>query len=123
MAESPFLNVIRIWAAMAWADGKLADAEASALRRLIEAARLTGNDLAAAERCLTAKVTLDDADLDGMSDESRAGIYRAACRIAAVDRDVAADERALLVRLRDALGLSVDTAREIEGGIPGVTVS
>ncbi|MBE7447661.1 MAG: hypothetical protein HS111_01845 [Kofleriaceae bacterium] len=123
MAESQFLTVIRIWAAMAWADGTLAEAEASALGRLIAGAQLDEAEAATARGFLDAAVTLDGVDLAALSSEARAGIYRAACRVAAIDRDVAQSERTLLVRLRDTLGLGLDAAREIEASVPGVTVS
>src|SRR5205814_8374401 len=38
MAESQLLSVIRMWAAVAWADGVLAEPEAEGLRRLIRTA-------------------------------------------------------------------------------------
>ena len=114
MADSPILTLIRTWAAVAWADGKIADAEGEALKRLIDGAELTAADREAAH---------GDGGLDGLAPDSRRGIYKAACRMAAVDREVAASERALLVRLRDALGIGVEDAREIEATIPGVTVS
>ena len=41
MADSPILTLIRTWAAVAWADGKIADAEGEALKRLIDGAELT----------------------------------------------------------------------------------
>ncbi len=120
MADSPFLSVIRVWAAMAWADGAIADAEAQALRRLIAAAELTDDERAAAGRFLEQRVELDTADVSSLSEDARRGIYRAACRMAAVDRDVAASERNLLDRLRGHLGLGAEVARDIEGGIPGL---
>jgi uncharacterized membrane protein YebE (DUF533 family) len=123
MADSQLLTVIRIWAAMAWADGVIADAEASALRRLIDNASLDRGERATAEGYLETKVDLDEAGFEEMSPDARAGIYRAACRMAALDREVAPAERALLVKLRDALGLTLDGAREIEASVPGVTVS
>jgi uncharacterized membrane protein YebE (DUF533 family) len=123
MADSQLLTVIRIWAAMAWADGVIAEAEASALRRLIDNARLEGEELATAQAYLDTKTDLDEAGVEEMSSDARAGIYRAACRMAALDREVAPAERALLVKLRDALGLTLDGAREIEASVPGITVS
>jgi uncharacterized membrane protein YebE (DUF533 family) len=123
MAESQFLTVIRIWAAMAWADGVLADAEASALRRLISGAQLDEAEATLATSWLAEPVQLDEAGLVELSGDARNGIYRAACRMAALDREVAQSERSLLVRLRDALGLGLEAAREIEAGVPGVTVS
>jgi hypothetical protein len=92
----------------------MAEPERQALRRLIDGAELTAADREAANAMLAAPVDLADGGLDGLSPDSRRGIYKAACRMAAVDREVAASERALLVRLRDALGITVDDAREIE---------
>lgn len=123
MADSPFLTVIRIWAAMAWADGVLAEAEASALRRLISGAQLDEEEGAKAKSYLENRIDLGDEGLAELSPDTKNGIYRAACRMAALDREVAQSERSMLVRLRDALGLSLDNAREVEAGVPGVTVS
>ncbi|MEZ4404043.1 MAG: DUF533 domain-containing protein [Kofleriaceae bacterium] len=123
MAESQFLTLIRIWAAVAWADGKVADAERTALQRLIDGAELTADDRATANQFLTAPVDLAGLGAANLPADARRGIYKAACRMAAVDREVADSERTLLVRLREALALSVDDAREIEGAIPGVTAS
>jgi uncharacterized membrane protein YebE (DUF533 family) len=123
MAESQFLTVIRIWAAMAWADGVLAEAEASALRRLISGAQLDDEEVAKARSYLEHRTELGDEGLAELSPDAKNGIYRAACRMAALDREVAQSERSMLVKLRDALGLSLDAAREVEAGVPGVTVS
>ena len=120
MAESQFLSVIRVWAAMAWADGAIADAEAQALRRLIGAAELDDEERTAAYRFLDQRVDLDTANVEGLSEDARRGIYRAACRMAAVDRAIHDDERSLLDRLRDHLGLGAEVARDIESGIPGL---
>src|SRR5688500_554360 len=120
MADSPFLNVIRIWAATAWADGKLADAESHALRRLIDGAELDDAERETARGFLDSKVELDEGGLAALSLDARRGVYRAACRMAALDRDVAQAEREMLDRLRDGLGLPGDEAREIEKSIPGI---
>lgn len=120
MAESPFLNVIRIWAATAWADGKLADAEAHALRRLIDGAELDDAERETARGFLEHKVDLDQGGLAALSADARRGVYRAACRMAALDREVAKEERDMLARLRDGLGLPGDEATEIEKSIPGL---
>ena len=120
MAESQFLSVIRVWAAMAWADGVVQDAEAQAMRRLIGAAELEDDERAAAHRFLEEKVELDTAGVAGLSEDARRGIYRAACRMAAVDREVADAERSLLDKLRGGLGLADEVARDIEAGIPGL---
>ena len=121
MAESQFLTLIRTWAAVAWADGKIADPEREALKRLIDGAELTSADRDLANSFLTTRIDLSEVGVDGLSPDARRGIYKAACRMAAVDREVAASERDILVRLRDALGISTDDAGEIEASIPGVT--
>jgi uncharacterized membrane protein YebE (DUF533 family) len=123
MAESQFVTVIRTWAAVAWADGVIADAERAGLTRLIDGAELTAADRKAAHGFLEAKVDLEDTGLAELSGDARRGIYKAACRMAMVDHEVTDGERAMLVRLRDALGIAVDDAREIEATIPGVTAS
>jgi uncharacterized membrane protein YebE (DUF533 family) len=107
---------------VAWADGKIADAERVALQRLIDGAELSADDRAIANQFLAAPVELG-AGLAALAPDSRRGIYKAACRMAAVDREVTDSERSLLVRLRDGLGLAVDDAREIEASIAGVTAS
>jgi uncharacterized membrane protein YebE (DUF533 family) len=120
-SESQFLSVIRVWAAMAWADGTIAEAESQALRRLIGAAELEDDERQTAYRFLDQKVELDTANVAALSEDARRGIYRAACRMAAVDREVADSERSLLQRLRGHLGIADEVAHEIEVGIPGLS--
>src|SRR5580692_11757712 len=103
------LQVIEVWAAVAWADGALAESEASGLRAVIAAAELTAVDRAAALRFLDRRVELPD-------------VYRAACRMAIVDRVLAASERSLLDRLRGKLDIPADIAVAIEAEVPGLTV-
>lgn len=121
MADSPFLTVIRIWAATAWADGKLADAEAHALRRLIDGAELDDGERATATGFLAAKVELDHEGLATLSLDARRGVYRAACRMAALDHEIAPAEREMLTRLCNGLGLPADEAHAIEQSVPGLT--
>lgn len=120
MADSQFLSVIRVWAAMAWADGQIAEPEAQALRRLIGAADLDDAERTLAYRFIDHEVDLEGADVSQLTEDARRGIYRAACRMAAVDREIAPGERNLLDRLRGHLGLGEDVARDIEAGIPGL---
>jgi uncharacterized membrane protein YebE (DUF533 family) len=119
MAETQFLSVIRLWAALAWADGVVAAAEATALRRLIDAAQLSDEERTTAQGFLTARVELEPANLEGLSIDSRQGIYRAACRLAAVDRGVADVERSFLGRLRSILAVAPDAAQDIEAAVFG----
>jgi uncharacterized tellurite resistance protein B-like protein len=111
--ESQYLSVIRVWAAMAWADGVMAESEAEAIRRLIAVAELTGDERATADSFLNGRVELETASISGLSDAARAGIYRAALRLAMVDQDVADEELQMLSRIREGLGLSAEAAKEI----------
>jgi len=122
MAESQILSVIKVWAAVAWADGMLAESEAEGLRRLIRTADLTNDERAAALTFLDAKVDLPDPHLKNLNPESRRGIYRAACRMAVVDHVFAHAERKLLDRLQALLGIPLDIAQEIEADVPGMEV-
>lgn len=121
MAESQILSVIRMWAAIAWADGVLAEAEAEGLRRLIRNADLTPDERASASRLLEQHVELPEAYLTSLSPESRRGVYRAACRMAIVDHVFSDTERASLVKLRDLLAIPAETAGEIEADVPGLS--
>jgi tellurite resistance protein len=118
MAESQILTVIRVWAAVAWADGVLAESEADALRRLIRTAELSPEERVAAVRLLEAEVKLPETYLDTISNEARRGVYRAACRIAIVDHVLHATERRMLDKLRGLLAIPDEAAAEIEHDIP-----
>jgi uncharacterized membrane protein YebE (DUF533 family) len=120
MAESQVLSVIRMWAAVAWADGVLADTEAEALRRLIRTGDLSADERTEAARLLEQNVALPERYLTDMSPDSRRGVYRAACRMAVVDHVFSTTERNMLDRLRALLGVPDDIAREIEFDIPGL---
>ena len=122
MAESQILSVIRVWAAVAWADGLLAEAEADGLRRLIKTADLTPDERRGATTYLDGRVELPDVYLQNLTPESRRGIYRAACRMAVLDHVFAHAERRMLDRLQSMLGIPLDIAREIEADIPGVGI-
>ena len=89
MGETQILSVIRVWAAVAWADGVVAQAEAEGLRRLIRAADLNPDERHAALRFLDERVDLPDLFMRNLNPESRRGIYRAACRMAVVDHVIA----------------------------------
>jgi uncharacterized membrane protein YebE (DUF533 family) len=115
----PYMSVLRIWAAVAWADGVVAPAEAEALRRLIAAAPVSPAEREIALAWLSSPVELDTGQVSAMSREGKRGVYQAAARLTRVDLEVAAEERALLERLREALGIDEVTAREIEAGITG----
>jgi uncharacterized membrane protein YebE (DUF533 family) len=120
MAESQILSVIRVWAAVAWADGLLAEAEADGMRKLIRTADLTPQERAAAKTFLDARVDMPDVYLQNLNPESRRGIYRAACRMAVLDHVFAHAERRMLDRLQGILGIPPEIAQEIEADVPGM---
>ena len=122
MAESQILSVIRMWAAVAWADGVMSETEAESLGRLIRHADLTEDERAGARELLTARTELPETYLTNLSPDARRGVYRAACRLAVVDHVFSATERALLDRLRNLLGIAVDLAQQIEAEVPGLIV-
>jgi uncharacterized membrane protein YebE (DUF533 family) len=112
--ESPYMSVLRVWVALAWADGVIAPAEAEALRRLIAVAPVEEPERALALSWLDEPLELDATRLRQLGTESRRGVYQAAVRLARIDLDVASQERALLERLRDTLGIDPATAADIE---------
>ena len=122
MAESQIVSVIRVWAAVAWADGVLAEAEAEGLRRLIRNAELTAGERTDATKLLEARVELPQLYLQNINAEARRGIYRAACRMAIVDHVFAHAERKMLDRLQTMLGIPKEIAHEIEADVPGLEV-
>jgi uncharacterized membrane protein YebE (DUF533 family) len=120
MAESQTLTVIRLWAAIAWADGKIAEREKESLRRLIGVAGLSDVEAMHAEALLRERAELP-AEVAELTDDAKKGIYRAACRIAMVDDELADAERTLLDQLRDKLALSPEAAKQIEYAVPGLS--
>ncbi|HMG54182.1 MAG TPA: hypothetical protein VK601_11880 [Kofleriaceae bacterium] len=120
MAESQILSVIRMWAAVAWADGVMSETEADSLSRLIRTADLTDSERAGAREFVQNKTELPETYLTNLTPEARRGIYRAACRMAVVDHVFSVTERALLDRLRKLLGVPADVALEIEAEVPGM---
>lgn len=119
-AESQILDVIRVWAAIAWADGALAPAEAEGLRRLVQNADLTDAERVAARQFLDEPVAMPETYLTSLSPLARRGVYRAACRVAVVDHVFTQNERRMLDLLRDLLGIPEDGAKEIEAEVPGL---
>ena len=120
MAETQILSLVRVWAAVAWADGVLVESEAEGLRRLIRNADLTPDERDAASKLLDARVELPEVYFRNLNPEARRGIYRAACLMAIVDHVFAHSERQMLDRLQVMLGIPKEIAREIEADVPGL---
>jgi tellurite resistance protein len=122
MAESQILSVIRMWAAVAWADGVMSETEGESLGRLIRTADLTDDERAGARQFLVVKTELPETYLTNLTPEAKRGVYRAACRMAVVDHVFSVTERALLDRMRKLLGVTTETALELEAEVPGLTL-
>lgn len=116
--SSPTLQVIHTLAALAWADGQLGDEEAATLRRFIASFSLSDADRASATSWLESPVELDTADIAELPEGRKLAMYQVAARMAVADDEVGEAERATLERLREALGLSLDAAAEIESELP-----
>ena len=114
MSENSYMSVLQVWAAMAWADGVVAPAEAEAMRRLIAAAPINESEREQARVWLTEKVELETDKLLPLGAEARQGIYQAAVRLARVDLDFADAEKVMLERLREGLEIAPDVAAAIE---------
>jgi CyaY protein len=112
-ATAALLQVVRLWAAIAWADGRVAPSEGDALRRVIHAAGFDEATRMTAHGFLDHKVELSEV-LDGISAAARPGVYRIACKMANVDGIVAPMERAALDRLAVSLKMLSEEARQIE---------
>lgn len=115
--ESQYLAVIRIWAALAWADGVIQDSEREAITKLIYVAKLSEEEREIANGLLDSKVELSTDSISDLSEPARDGIYRAALRMAMVDLDMADEEVVMLKRLRDGFGISDEKAAAIEAGL------
>ena len=122
MAESQILSVIRMWAAVAWADGEMSETEGESLSRLIRTADLTDDERAGARVFLAHRTELPETYVSNLTPDAKRGVYRAACRMAVVDHVFSVTERALLDRLRSLLGMSVEVAQELEAEVPGLTL-
>lgn len=120
MLETNFLSAIKIWAAMAWADGVISAEEAVAMKAIIKVGKLTDDERKTASAWLDTKVELDTAGLGEMSDDDKRTLYLSAAQVAAIDSDIADAERAFLARLRKALAIDDATAAEIHAQIPNL---
>lgn len=116
-SESQYLAVIRVWAALAWADDVIQESERAAILKLVSVAQLTDAEREQAKAMLDSKVELETGPIEGLSQPAREGIYRAALRLAMVDLDMADEETAMLKRLRDGLSISEEDASKISASI------
>lgn len=110
------LTAIKTWAAVAWADGKIVEAERMTLKAIIAAARITDDERKIAEVWIDEPVKLADLNLDRIPPSERLHIYSVACGMSAMDKDIAAAERSFLDKLATALGISAEDAKKARAG-------
>lgn len=101
LSKQPFLAL----AAIGWIDGSLQKVEAVGLLRAAKEAGLEGEDLAAVEKATKEKVTLDAADVSGMTEWEQVLTYALAAWFAQLDGVVSTSEHTTLVALGEKLGL------------------
>jgi hypothetical protein len=101
LSKHPFLAL----AAIGWIDGSLQKVEAVGLLRAAKEAGLEADDLADVEKATREKVTLDSADVAGMSEWEQVLTYALAAWFAQLDGVVSTEEHATLVALGEKLGL------------------
>jgi hypothetical protein len=101
LSKQPFIAL----AAIGWIDGSLQRIEAVGLLRAATEAGLTGDDLAEIEKATKAKVSLDSADLTGMTEWEQVLTYALAAWFAQLDGVVSTSEHTSLIDLGEKLGL------------------
>lgn len=92
-------------AAIGWADGSLQQVEATGLVRAAKECGVTGADLTEIERAAKTKTSLASLQLGGMSPWEQVLTYSLASWFASLDGVASTDERDVLVKLGEALGL------------------
>jgi uncharacterized membrane protein YebE (DUF533 family) len=106
--------------AVAWADGSIEPREADALRQAAKQLLAQGEDLAAVERALSSRVTLDEVETVLMNRLTRLYTYATACWMAEVDGKESAAEASMLQLLGDRLGLSAVARDRAHNAVRGI---
>jgi len=99
---------------MAWADGRLDDAEKAGVKGAAEVLNLSKEHRERLAQMLEKPLPLDHILLDTLSPRDKAFAFVAATWMSGVDQDVDAKEKALLDRLAGELGLSAERRAELE---------
>ncbi len=107
------LTAIKAWAAVAWADGKIVEAERMTMTAIIGLAKISDAEKTIALSWLDEPVKLDDLALDRIPNPDRLNIYSVACGVAAMDKDIANAERIFLDKLATALSLDAAEAQKV----------
>ncbi|NVB43160.1 TerB family tellurite resistance protein [Pseudenhygromyxa sp. WMMC2535] len=111
--EVSYLAAIRVWAAAAWADGKLVPREAAAMRGIVERFPLNDKERALALGWIETPVEFETNEVVNWPYPVRVGVFRAAADMIACDEEIDGDERRFLDRLRDTLRIPEDEAERV----------
>jgi tellurite resistance protein len=106
--------------AVAWADGTIEPREVDALRQAAKQLLAAGEDLAAVERALSSRVTLEEVETVRMNRLTRLYTYATACWMAEVDGKESEAEAAMLQLLGDRLGLSAVARDRAHNAVRGI---
>jgi hypothetical protein len=108
------LQIVRLWAAAAWADNELHPREEAALRKLIASKPdLDADALSEAHGYLQSRPEFDGASAGDLSLPDRQDVYRAAQQIIAIDGQLTDDEMTFLANLRLSLELDPRSRRKM----------
>jgi tellurite resistance protein len=107
-------NVLRSLVAVAWADGRLAEGEASVIEGLLAGFDASEEEEAEIiEYARTPRTLEDDIPLDDLSQEDRELLLSNAALLTHADGEQSAGERAVLDELVELLGFSEEEAEQI----------
>jgi len=99
--------------AMAWADGRLDDAEISGVKGAVQVLNLTKEQRDRLDTLLKKPVSVADLELRALTQRDRAFAFVAAAWMAGVDRQIHPKEKALLEEIGAKLGLPVRRRAEL----------
>lgn len=108
------VETIAMLVAMAWADGRLEDAEKEGVRAAAGVLNLTKEMRGRIDEVLKKPVSVEEVLFDTLSQRDRAFAYVAAAWMAGVDDDVDSKEEALLEKASTLLGYSKARKTELE---------
>lgn len=106
--------------AVAWADGQVDPREAAAIRAAAQQLGISGEDLAAIDNALAARMGVDEVETIRMNRLTRLFTYSVAVWVAHSDGKLNAEEDSVLALLGDRLGLSSvarDRAKNVSLGM------
>lgn len=124
MKESVCLSLIRLWAALAWADNNLSPEQEQGLKRLVQSSTWLSDAEQTAARSFYAGdpvsfdlATLDEPAFGRLSNALREKVYLAAVHLHRLARNAPQREREFLRQLRARLRVADSAAAELEAQV------